>query len=180
MQALFAFIQQLSALVMAALLADLLVPEGTMRKYARLACGMLVLHIMVSQVFALLGQGVPDIASQEWAQLVGEIRALPADAGAEEALAVYHRQAEKLVEEKARALGMSDPVVAIAWDAAHRAAAVILREGETSIAAGAGLGVPAPPTSAEDAAESVRAGVAQMLGLPIQAVWIQKEGDEAP
>ena len=181
MAALFDFIQKLSALVTAALLADLLMPGGSMRKYARLACGMLVLHIMVSQAFALLGRGVPDATAQEWTQLVGEIRALPADAGAEEALAAYRRQAEKLVEEKARALGMSDPAVAIAWDAARQAAAVILREREGSVAAGARLSTSNSSKEVrpiDDA--SIRAGVAQMLGLPIQAVWIQKEGDGAP
>ncbi|MCL2545327.1 MAG: stage III sporulation protein AF [Clostridia bacterium] len=178
MQALFDFIQKLSALVMIALLADLLMPSGSMRKYARLACGMLVLHIMVSQAFALLGRGVPEIPAREWAQLVGEIRVLSADAGAQEALAAYHRQAERLVGERARALGMSDPVVAIAWDGAHRAVAVVLREGGDSAAAGA-----RPAEEASDA--GIRAGVAQMLGLPMQAIWIQsewvqKEGDGAP
>ena len=171
MQALFVFIQKLSALVMAALLADLLVPAGTMRKYARLACGMLVLHIMVAQVSTLLGRGVPDAASHEWAQLVGEIRALPADAGAEEARAAYRRQAENLVTQKARDLGMNHPAVAIAWDASQRAVAVILTESEW--------------TATEEAEASIRAGVAKVLGLPVQAVRIQakriqKEGDGAP
>ena len=169
----FDFIQKLSALVMIALLADLLMPSGSMRKYARLACGMLVLHIMVSQAFALLGQGVPDATAQEWAQLVGEIHVLSTDAGAEVALAAYHRQAEKLVAERARTLGMSDPVVGIAWDGAHRAVAVILREGDDSVAVG--------EKAAREASDAgIRAGVAQMLGIPVQAVWIQKEGDGAP
>jgi|GEM_PF-2095597 len=181
MGALFDFVQKLSALVMAALLADLLMPAGTMRKYARLACGMLVLHIMVSQVFALLGQGMPDTASQEWAQLVGEIRALPADTGTEEALAAYHRQAEKLVLERARALGMIEPAAAIAWDAGRRPVAVILRERADSVAAGARLGAPAASILTEETADAcVRAGVANLLGLPVESIWIQKEGDFAP
>jgi len=180
MGALFDFVQKLSALVTAALLADLLMPAGTMRKYARLACGMLVLHIMVSQVFVFLGQGLPDTTSQEWTQLVGEIQALPTDAGAEEALAAYRRQAERLILEKARALGMTDPVAAIAWDAGHRAVAVILREETDSVAAGAQLGASAPSVTTGATDIHIRAGVADMLGLPLGSVWIQKEGDYTP
>jgi len=178
MRALFDLIQKLSALVMMALLADLLMPSGTMRKYARLVCGMLVLHIMMSQVFALLGRGMPDATTQEWTQLVGELRALPGHSGAQEALSAYHRQAEKLVAEKARALGMREPAVAIAWDSAHRAVAVVLREREDSVAAGARLSSPAaahPGNQASDA--GIRSGVAEMLGLPIESIWI---GDGAP
>ncbi|MCL2811032.1 MAG: stage III sporulation protein AF [Clostridia bacterium] len=180
MQALFDFVQKLSALVTAALLADLLMPAGAMRKYARLACGMLVLHIMVSQVFVFLGQSLPDTTTQEWTQLVGEIRALPADAGAEEALAAYRRQAERLILEKARTLGMVDPAVAIAWDAGHRAVAVILREDADSVAAGAQLGASAPSIITEATDVNIRTGVADMLGLPVESVWIQKEGDFTP
>ncbi len=172
MQPLFSFIRTLCALVMVAALADLLMPSGEMRKYVRLACGMLVLHIMVSQVFVLLGRGAPDIQAQEWTQLVGEMSVLPAQEGTDAARAAYQRQAEQIVLQKARALGMRDPVASIAWDNEGRVSAVILREQEPSVSAGARLG-PATEMAAQTDASSLREGMASMLGLPEQSVWIQ-------
>lgn len=180
MQALFAFIQKLCALVMVALLADHLMPSGSMRKYARLVCGMLVLHIMVSQAFALIGRGAPDVAAQQWTQLVGEMEALPEEAGWEAALSAYQRQAQQMILSRARALGMQEPSVSVAWRASGEIAAVILREREPSVEAGARLagGTQTPPPAPD--AVRVREAVAEMLGLPVQAVRIQKEGEGAP
>ncbi len=180
MQALFAFVQKLCALVMVALLADHLMPSGTMRKYARLVCGMLVLHIMVSQAFALIGRGAPDVAAQQWTQLMGEMSAQPDRAGREAALSAHQRQAQHMIANRARAAGMQEPAVSIAWRSSGEIAAVILREREPSIEAGARLtgGAQTPPPQAD--AQRVCGAVAEMLGLPVQAVLIQKEGEGAP
>jgi stage III sporulation protein AF len=178
-QTVFVFVQRLCALVVVALLADLLMPAGAMRKYVRLACGMLVLHIMIAQVAALFGRGAPDVAARQWTQLVGEMRALPEDAGLETALSAYTRQAERLILARARALGMRDPSVSLGLDADHGVAAVILRERAPSVAAGARLGAGAD-TAAEFDPDGVREGLAALLGIPARAVWIQKEGDGTP
>lgn len=178
MQILFSLIQKLCALVMISVLADLLIPSGSMRKYVRLACGMLVLHIMVSQVFVLFGRAAPDIEAQQWNQLLGEMQADPQSAGQDAAFAAYHRQAERLILGRARALGMEEPTVTIGWDQAYRVAGVILRDAAPAVATS---------TNADSAIQGetadlvrIREGIAEMLSVPLQSVWIQKEGDGIP
>lgn len=69
MALLFQLISQLCMLVMLAVLADLLLPSGDMRRVVRLVCGLLLLHIMMTQVFAWLQgpvEGLLSGAEQAW------------------------------------------------------------------------------------------------------------------
>lgn len=178
MQILFSLIQKLCALVMISVLADMLIPSGSMRKYVRLACGMLVLHIMVSQVFLLFGRAAPDIEAQQWNQLLGEMQADPQVAGEEAAFAAYQREAERLILNRARVLGMAEPTVTIGWDQDSRVAGLILRDAATAITASTN----GENKAQEEAADlvKIREGIAEMLHIPIQSIWIQKEGDGTP
>ncbi len=96
MALLFQLISQLCILVMLAVLADLLLPSGDMRRVVRLVCGLLLLHIMMAQVFAWLRgpmQGVLSGVEQVW--LVQSESAL--DAGRQAAGQAAMRRGEDMV-----------------------------------------------------------------------------------
>lgn len=56
MDALFALLKKLAALVMLITLCDLLLPDGAMRRYARLAGGLMAMWMIASPLLTWLAE----------------------------------------------------------------------------------------------------------------------------
>ncbi len=54
--ALFTLLKRLAALTMLIILCDFLLPEGAMRRYARLAGGLMTTMMIASPLISLLGE----------------------------------------------------------------------------------------------------------------------------
>jgi stage III sporulation protein AF len=159
---LFLLVARLCALVMLSALAQLLLPAGNMRKYARLVCGLLVLHIMVSQVFAWLRQISPTDAPDVGAWLA-PTSAQPLREGQRQARQARLRSLSTWAAAQAEAAGVARPGIELLVDAA-----------DTLL----GLRVTGDIAAADAQADALRQRIAGALGISPPAVTLQQEGED--